>query len=141
MDGWTDTSQEFEEAGYVNYGRIFCIICILLGNFLISNIFIAIIIMQISEATEAFRSKQRDEREEIISLKKEIVFRRQKLDMRQLLAKQAASNNADFYYLGSQFLQLLRHDDLVDMNNIQFSPLWMDAFYKSVKRCHHTANL
>ncbi|XP_035714643.1 uncharacterized protein LOC118438444 [Folsomia candida] len=141
LDGWTDTSEEFERAGYTHSGRVFCLVCILLGNFLISNIFIAIIIMQISEATEAFRTRERDEREEIITLKKEIVFRRQKLDMRQLLAKQTVSTNADFYYLGSQFLKLLRHDDLVEMNNAQFSPLWMDSFYKSEMRCHHTANV
>lgn len=55
MDGWTDTSNEFENAGLVNEGRLFCLVCIVLGNFIISNIFIAIIIMQISEATEAFR--------------------------------------------------------------------------------------
>jgi hypothetical protein len=61
--------------------------------------------------------------------------------MRQLLAKQHISSNADFYYLASQFLKLLRHDDLVEMKNTQFSPLWMDAFYKSVMRCHHTANV
>jgi hypothetical protein len=55
LDGWKDTNDEFERAGHTHSGRVFCLICVLLGNFLISNIFIAIIIMQISEATDAYR--------------------------------------------------------------------------------------
>jgi hypothetical protein len=55
MDGWTEIMEEFEIAGRLHRGRIFCFICIVFGNFVFSNIFIAIIIMQISEATDSFR--------------------------------------------------------------------------------------
>lgn len=57
MDGWTVMVDDFVEIGgpWIHYGRLFGLIGIVLGNFIFSNIFIAIIIMQISEATEAFR--------------------------------------------------------------------------------------
>lgn len=55
MDGWTEVMEEFEKANMLHGGRMFCLICIVFGNFVFSNIFIAIIIMQISEATDSFR--------------------------------------------------------------------------------------
>jgi hypothetical protein len=58
MDGWTETTEEFTNAKKKHLGRFFCVVGLLIGNFLISNIFIAIIIMQISEATEEFRVSQ-----------------------------------------------------------------------------------
>ena len=54
IDGWTDLRDALESRSE-NYGTIFIIICIVLGNFLFSNIFVAIIIMNISEATDNFR--------------------------------------------------------------------------------------
>ncbi|ODN05838.1 Cation channel sperm-associated protein 3 [Orchesella cincta] len=141
MDGWTTMVDTFKEKNYIHSGRIFCLVGIVLGNFVFSNIFIAIIIMQISEATEAFRNKQTDEREAVVARKKETVFRRQKLDMRQLLARQKLSISADFYFLASQFQRLLRHDDLVDMHDMVFSPMWIDCLNKSSQRCLHTSNL
>jgi len=54
MDGWTDLLDEFEFADLLHQGRTFCLVGIVIGNFVFSNIFIAIIIMQISEATEDF---------------------------------------------------------------------------------------
>ncbi|CAL8138358.1 unnamed protein product [Orchesella dallaii] len=141
MDGWTTMVDTFKEQNYIHSGRIFCLVGIVLGNFVFSNIFIAIIIMQISEATEAFRNKQTDEREAVVARKKETVFRRQKLDMRQLLARQKLSISADFYFLASQFQRLLRHDDLVDMHDMVFSPMWIDCLNKSSQRCLHTSNL
>lgn len=57
MDGWTDMIDAFAAEGLLHEGRFFCLVGIVLGNFVFSNIFIAIIIMQISEATEAFRVK------------------------------------------------------------------------------------
>jgi len=60
MDGWTDIAEEFEIADFVWGGRLFCIMCIVFGNFMFYNIFIAIIIMQISEATDNFRVKRNE---------------------------------------------------------------------------------
>jgi len=81
------------------------------------------------------------EKQEVVRRKKENVFRRQKLDMRQLLARQKKSSSTDFYHLGEQFQKLLRHDDLVKMTDVCTSPLWIDALYKTVARTHHTSIL
>jgi len=55
MDGWTELLQQFVDAGMLPMGRVFNLICIVLGNFMFSNIFIAIIIMNIDEATTLYQ--------------------------------------------------------------------------------------
>lgn len=141
MDGWTTILDAFEAVDRLHQGRIFCLILIILGNFLFSNIFIAIIIMQISDATDTFRKSRAGQRDIKVSLKQDQVYRRQKLDMRQLLARQRLGVSDDFYELGSRFVKKLRHDDLVDSQSIMFSPLWIDALYKAMQRAHHTSNM
>lgn len=74
-------------------------------------------------------------------MKQDEVFRRQKLDMRQLLARQKVGVSDDFYELGSRFARRLRHDDLIDNREVHFSPLWMDTLYKAMLRNHHTSNM
>lgn len=61
--------------------------------------------------------------------------------MRQLLARQRLSVSVDFFYLANQFQKLLRHDDLVDMNEMMFSPLWIDCVNSCSRRCLHTSNM
>jgi len=97
--------------------------------------------MQISDATDSFRKTQSDQRDINVSMKQDEVFRRQKLDMRQLLARQRLGVVDDFYELGSRFVKRLRHDDLIDNQSVQFSPLWMDSLYKGMQRAHHTSNV
>jgi cation channel sperm-associated protein 3 len=140
IDGWTDLNEElYARAG--NSGTFFIIICIVLGNFLFSNIFVAIIIMNISEATDNFRDKQREQRDTVVRLKKEKVFRRQKLDLRQLFARQRTSAFTDFFSIGGQFQKLLRHDDLVAMADVVTSPLWIDSVYQSTLKANQTSNV
>ncbi|CAG7829679.1 unnamed protein product [Allacma fusca] len=140
IDGWTDLNEEMSQrAGY--RGTLFIITCIVLGNFLFSNIFVAIIIMNISEATDTFRDKQREQRDTVVRLKKEKVFRRQKLDLRQLFARQRTSAFTDFFSIGGQFQKLLRHDDLVAMADVVTSPLWIDSVYQSTTKANQTSNI
>ena len=77
----------------------------------------------------------------LVRLKKEKVFRRQKLDLRQLFARQRTSAFTDFFSIGAQFQKLLRHDDLVAMTDVVTSPLWIDSVYQSMLRANHTANM
>lgn len=69
------------------------------------------------------------------------MFRRQKLDMRQLLARQKKSFSADFFYMATQFQKLLRHDDLVATKETCTSPLWIDAVFQTLLRTTHTSNM
>lgn len=88
-----------------------------------------------------FQKRQTDELESSVFLKQESVFRRQQLDMRQLLSRHKLGLSDDFYEIGSRFVRRLRHDDLVDTREIIFSPMWMDSFYKASQRAHHTSNV
>ena len=58
-------------------GRIFTISFIFLGHFIFSNVFIGVIIMNISEATENYKLDQRAEREAVIQHKKQYMMMRQ----------------------------------------------------------------
>jgi cation channel sperm-associated protein 3 len=55
VDGWTDIQDRLDHLGYVVGGRIYTIVFIILGHFIFTNVFIGVIIMNISEAAEAFK--------------------------------------------------------------------------------------
>ncbi len=53
LDGWTDFQEEFDAKGLVG-ARPFTMLFIFFGHFIFTNIFIGVIITNISEATERF---------------------------------------------------------------------------------------
>ena len=53
LDGWTDVQNDFDEQG-LPASRIFTMIFIFLGHFIFTNIFIGVIITNISESTEHY---------------------------------------------------------------------------------------
>ncbi len=53
MDGWTDLQDELDKL--TTTSRTYTIIFIFLGHFIFTNVFIGVIIINISEAAEIFK--------------------------------------------------------------------------------------
>ena len=65
MEGWTDLQAELDKR-HMTGSRYYTIAFIFLGHFIFTNVFIGMIIMNIHEATEAYRREQELEREEVV---------------------------------------------------------------------------
>jgi len=50
-----DEEGKLEEAGYVIGGRIYTVIFILIGHYILVNCLLAVIIMNVSDAAETFK--------------------------------------------------------------------------------------
>ena len=53
LDGWTEVQSDFDEKG-LTASRVFTMVFIFLGHFIFTNIFIGVIITNISESTEHY---------------------------------------------------------------------------------------
>ena len=53
LDGWTEVQNEFDEIG-LTASRVFTMCFIFIGHFIFTNIFIGVIITNISESTEHY---------------------------------------------------------------------------------------
>ena len=53
-DGWTDIQDRLDSRN-MTYSRVYTIVFICMGHFIFSNVFIGVIIMNISGSTEAFK--------------------------------------------------------------------------------------
>ncbi|XP_071954234.1 cation channel sperm-associated protein 3-like [Antedon mediterranea] len=63
-DGWTDFQGRLDALGMAG-SRFYTILFIFLGHFVFTNVFIALIIMNIHEATETYRDEQIKERQQV----------------------------------------------------------------------------
>ncbi|XP_032234312.2 cation channel sperm-associated protein 3 isoform X2 [Nematostella vectensis] len=125
VDGWTEIQKDLDMRPYSQW---FTITFIFLGHFIFTNLFIGIIIMNIHEATEKFIQQQRQEKEHILQMKKDFLFKRQREDVKKMLEKQRSSQYANFEEMTRSFQQTLRHDDYVIMADPCTNPTWIETF-------------
>lgn len=55
VEGWTDLQDRLDSLGFAMGSRIYTILFIFLGHFIFTNVFVGVIIMNISEATETYQ--------------------------------------------------------------------------------------
>lgn len=126
VDGWTDLQHELEIRGY-GWSRIYTIIFIFLGHFIFTNIFIGVIILNISEATEKFEKEEMKERAAVLKHKKEFMMMRQHQDIQQMLDKQRKGNYTNFYEMVEEYQRSLKHTDSVTLSDLCTNILWIET--------------
>ncbi|XP_065319086.1 cation channel sperm-associated protein 3-like [Gordionus sp. m RMFG-2023] len=72
-EGWTDIQSELD-ATSPGLGRFFSVTALVVGNFVLMNIFTGIIVMNISEALSSFKDEKEIVNEKLKAKKKEILF-------------------------------------------------------------------
>ncbi|KAK3724334.1 hypothetical protein QZH41_010852, partial [Actinostola sp. cb2023] len=125
VDGWTEIQKDLDKRPYSQW---FTITFIFVGHFIFTNLFIGIIIMNIHESTEKYILQQRQEKEAILQMKKDYLFKRQHEDVKRMVEKQKSSKFANFEEMTQSFKETLRHDDYVIMTDPCTNPTWMETF-------------
>ncbi|KAJ3316140.1 Cation channel sperm-associated protein 3 [Blyttiomyces sp. JEL0837] len=125
-DGWLPYQERLTKDGY-HGSEIFTAIFIFIGNFIIANLFIGVIIQNMDDATETDRVAQARKRREAKLLKRELFLRKQRKDMSSLI-NQTTKQNRNFQELLQEMVGQLRHEDLVPMTHIACNLTWLETF-------------
>ncbi|XP_062398098.1 cation channel sperm-associated protein 3-like [Sardina pilchardus] len=130
VDGWTDLQSNLDDLGLVN-SRPFTIVFILLGYFILFNMFGGVVIMEIHHATKGFENEIQSERETSLAQKKQGVLQRQKHEIRDLLRAQKGMDS-NYSALVGKFKRSLRHTDITLMDDLCTSTSFIDIYMTSL---------
>lgn len=131
VDGWFDAQLQMDEQT-TEYSRIYTILFIVVGHFLIFNIFVGVNIMNIQEANENYHEQVIAEKEAILARKKEVILHRQHEDIRKLKEKQIEKDCGNFYDMVKSFQETLRNDDYAIMEDTVSDLGWLDLYLESL---------
>ncbi|XP_014669434.1 PREDICTED: cation channel sperm-associated protein 3-like [Priapulus caudatus] len=137
VDGWTDLQNALDSKNQTG-SRYYTVLFIFLGHFIFTNVFIGVIIMNISEATESYENELRIEREAIVKHKKMYMIQRQHQDVQQMMQKQASSNYKNFNDMVEDFQNTLRHDDYIMMVDMCTNLTWMETLSRTLDHIDNT---
>ena len=137
VDGWTELQDKLDERGYY-MSRIYTIVFIVIGHFIFTNVFIGVIIMNISEATEAYKREQMQEREAVLKHKKEFMMMRQHRDVKQMMERQKRGNYTNFHDMVREFQRSLSHDDSIMMTDLCTNIIWIETFLRTLDHMDST---
>ncbi|XP_037076171.1 cation channel sperm-associated protein 3-like [Pollicipes pollicipes] len=138
-DGWTAIQENIDDADMTGkWSRLYTIGFICIGHFIMTNVFIGIIIMNISEATETFRKERRRERELAVRRKKSFMMKRQREDINRMMEKQRRGNWSNFYEMVQSFQESLSHDDYTTVHDMCTNPVWINTFLSSLDQQDYT---
>ncbi|XP_065061341.1 cation channel sperm-associated protein 3-like [Rhopilema esculentum] len=129
-DGWTQIQKRLDAK--FSYSQWFTVIFIFLGHFIFTNLFIGIIIMNIHESTERYNATRKQEKEAILQLKKDYLYKRQREDVKHMLEKQKNSKYANFAEMTQHFRRTLSHDDYVIMTDVACNLTWLETYIDSL---------
>ncbi|XP_039273016.1 cation channel sperm-associated protein 3-like [Styela clava] len=138
VDGWFDAQLQMDEKT-TEYSRIYTILFIVVGHFLIFNIFVGVNIMNIQEANESYHEQVIAEKEAILARKKEAILHRQHEDVRKLKEKQIEKDCGNFYDMVKSFQETLRSDDYTIMEDTVSDPSWLELYLETLDHMDITA--
>ncbi|RKO85513.1 Ion transport protein-domain-containing protein, partial [Blyttiomyces helicus] len=125
-DGWIIYQEHLSTDGFFG-SEAFTITFIVIGNFIIANLFIGVICQNIDEATEMERLQREHARKEAKKNKRELFLRKQRRDMIHLVAHKSEKNR-DFQQVLQEMVGTLRHEDLVPMRYLACNLTWIETF-------------
>uniref|UniRef100_F6SP61 Ion transport domain-containing protein n=2 Tax=Ciona intestinalis TaxID=7719 RepID=F6SP61_CIOIN len=131
VDGWFDAQIEMDERTTPS-SRIYTILFIICGHFLIFNIFVGVNIMNIQEANENYHEQVIAEKEAILARKKESILHRQHEDVRKLKEKQKEKDCGNFYEMVKSFQESLHNDDYVIQEDLITNLDWMELYIETL---------
>ncbi|CAF0891103.1 unnamed protein product [Brachionus calyciflorus] len=116
--------------------RIFTIFFVFIGNFIFANIFIGLIIMNISEAQESHEKILEEQKLKLIREKKENILKKQADELSKLLKKHSSNQfvTKNFSDLIKAYYESLSHsDDLIKPRKLCTNLTWLKSFLKTCK--------
>lgn len=127
---WHHYHMHLLKDGYIG-SELFTATFIFLGSFIISNLFIGVICLNMDEATENDRLTQLRKRTAVTILKKRIFLKKQALDMKKLLAHRG-EKNVNLQEVLQKLAGTLRNDDVVPMMHLSCNLNWLETYTVSL---------
>ena len=130
-DEWPDIQKKIDD---LEMSRVFTVIFVFIGNFIFKNIFVGLIINNISDAQDQYKNDILKEKKELIKVKKENISRKQIEDLNKLIKKDKANNfNFDeFNELLIKYRNNARHEDILSTSEPSLNMVWLNSFYKTL---------
>ena len=133
LDGWIILQQELDKVSTST--RLFSIFFIFIGNFIIKQLFIGVVIQNLEEAQEEERNQQELRKQQQFELKKRKFLEKQEQDLQAFFddLRSAEMDNVDVQQFMASLVGTLRHDDIVPMQSIMSNRLWLQAFVETLQ--------
>ena len=130
-DDWPAIQQQIDS---LESSRILSVIFVFIGNFIFKNIFVGLIINNISDAQEKYKSDILEEKKKLIKIKKENISRKQIEDLNQLIKKDNKNsfNIEEFKDLLIQYRNSINHEDIISTLETSSNLTWIKNFYKTL---------
>lgn len=137
VDGWTDLQSVLEEKGFVG-SVFFSVGFLIIGHFIFENIFVAVVIMNISETTDEFRRQRLKAQQDIINARKNALIDKQYNDVKKMLVMQKKENFATFEEMVKKYKGTLKHDEHMVCSDRSTKVLWMETFIQTLDHMDNT---
>lgn len=134
LDGWVILQQELDKVSTST--RLFSIFFIFIGNFIIKQLFIGVVIQNLEEAQQEERNQQESRRLQQFELKKNTFLRKQERDLQAFfenLRNAEMDNHMNMQDFMASLVGTLRHDDIVPMQGVFCNQLWLRAFVETLQ--------
>jgi len=139
LDSWTDIQQRLAMRNHSS-SVLFTVVFIFIGNFIITNLFIAVVVENLDEAQSEERTIREFKRAELFNRKKAFLLNRQNLDLENLMAQsQAKVGGQSFDDFLKSLAGSLTHDDITPVKSVCCSKMWLQTYNEALT--FHQRNL
>ncbi|KAJ4454667.1 putative cation channel sperm-associated protein 3 [Paratrimastix pyriformis] len=126
-DGWTAILQHpLDEWNRAT--RIFSIICIFFCNIIFTNLFIGVVLQNLSQARQEAEALDMAKKKKQVDKKKQLYLSRQKLEWTSIIDAQKERGTRNVQGLLASMAGRLRHDDIVPCTLLACNTTWMQAY-------------
>lgn len=131
-DEWPDLQKSVD---HVPGSKYFTIFFVFIGNFIFANIFIGLIIMNISDAHKNYQHEKLKEKALIIKSKKDLIFKKQIEEINRLIKRNVSTDFSmdDFKDLLKKYKSTLTHKDTIQTNELCLNIYWIERLKKALK--------
>lgn len=133
-DGWYDRQYSLETKGYFAGSRFFALAVIWTLNFMFTNLFVAVILNNIDEATSKFQEEEAERKAKILRHKKDIMMMHQREDLKLLTQCQQKGQFQNFQQMVAEFQNALKHEDIVVVSDLCTNIVWMETYLLTMEK-------
>jgi hypothetical protein len=130
-DEWPEIQKSID---HIYMSRVFTVFFVFIGNFIFANIFVGLIINNISDAQEKYKNDILNEKKKLIKVKKENISRKQIEDLNKLMKKDKTNNFniEEFKELLVKYRNNIKHEEIISTVETSSNISWLNVFYKAL---------
>jgi cation channel sperm-associated protein 3 len=130
-DEWPDLQKSVD---HISGSKYFTIFFVFIGNFIFANIFIGLIIMNISDAHKDYQLEKLREKALIIKSKKDLIYKKQIEEINKLTKRDISTDMPlnNFKELLKKYKSTIKHKDTIQTNELCLNVCWIERFKKAL---------